>query len=554
MDSWGVLAQIVALLGTAMVLGLAAQHLRQNAVIGYLLAGVLLGPHALGIVESTATVRMLAELGVALLLFTIGLEFSLKRLRALGAKVALLGASQVALTAAVVYLAASYLGLKPQQALVVGVAVSLSSTAVVLRLLSERSELDSAHGRTGLGILLLQDLAVIPTMLLVSALAEARHGGDGLGDLAHGVLKGLGLVAAIYALMRWLLPGVMLRAASRGNRDIPVLLSVTVCLGCSWASHAAGLSPILGAFAAGIMLGESPLANQIRADVIPLRAAFLPLFFSSIGMLAAAPGWKDIVLVLPLVGAIVATKAALIVLVSLALRQRLTTAVRTGIMLSQIGEFSFVLLEAGFRQGLVDESVFQLLLSASVVTLLLTPFLIHYSGAIAGVAGAVVSRFRALASEAPAVRAHRMRDHIIVVGFGPAGQQAALDLRSHGAAVLVIDLNPSTAATTAPELPIKFGDATQPEILEHAGVSGARAVVVTAPDPLTARLIISQARKAAKLIPIISRGRYHIHQQSLMEAGSNGVVDEEMLVGKQLARETLAALGPQRATAESDPG
>lgn len=553
MDSWGVLAEIVVLLGTATVLGLAAQYLRQNAVIGYLLSGVLLGPHALRIVESTATVQMLAELGVALLLFTIGLEFSLKRLRSLGATVAMLGASQVVATAAVVYLAASYLGLKTQQALVIGMAVSLSSTAVVLRLLSERSELDSAHGRTGLGILLLQDLAVIPAMLMVSALAEARDGGDGLRELTYGVLKGLGLLGAIYALMRWLLPGVMLRAASRRNRDIPVLLSVSVCLGCSWASHALGLSPILGALAGGIILSESPLANQIRADVIPLRAAFLPLFFSSIGMLAAAPSWKDIVLVLLLVGAVVAVKTAVIVILSLAFRQTLATAVRTGIMLSQIGELSFVLLEAGFRGGLLDGHVFQLLLSASVVTLLLTPFLIHRSGVIAGLTRSVVSRFRAVSSTALTSPADRMTDHIIVVGFGPAGQQVVQDLRSHGAPVLVIDLNPKTAASTSPEVPIEYGDATQPEILEHAWVGDASAAVVTVPDPLTARLIISQVRKLAKPIPIISRARYLIHQQSLMEAGSDRVVNEEILVGKQLAHEALAALALHRVTDESDP-
>jgi CPA2 family monovalent cation:H+ antiporter-2 len=197
--------------------------------------------------------------------------------------------------------------------------------------------------------------------------------------------------------------------------------------------------------------------------------------------------------------------------------------------------------------------VFQLLLSASVMTLLLTPFLIHHSGAIAGLAKSVVSRFTAVSSAALISPADRMTDHIIVVGFGPAGQQVVQDLWSHGVPVLVIDLNPKTAASTSPELPIEYGDATQPEILEHARVGDARAAVVTVPDPLTARLIISQVRKLAKPIPIIARGRHHIHQQSLIEAGSDHVVNEEMLVGKQLARETLATLALHRATEEYDP-
>lgn len=545
MDSWRVLAQVLVVLCGATLLGLAVQRLKQNAVVGYLLAGVLLGPRVLRVAESDGTVRMLAELGVALLLFTVGLEFSLKRLRALGATVAWLGALQIVATAGAVYLAASALGLAPLAAFTAGMAVAFSSTTVVLRIVSERGELDSSHGRTALGILLLQDVAVIPAMLLVPALAEAGKGWEGMTALAYALLKGLGLLVAIYGVVRWLVPGMMLWAASRQNRDIPVLLSVSVCIGCSWASHAVGLSPILGAFAAGIILAESPLADQIRADVIPLRAAFLPLFFSSIGMLAAVPGGTGIVFLIVLVAALIVVKTVLVVLLGLALRQPPATAIRTGIVLAQIGEFSFVLLESGFREGLVDAQVFQILLSASVGTLLLTPLLIHHSGTMAAALAGIISRFAAVSGAGAAPSPDAMRDHVIVVGFGPAGQQVAQELRSHGVACLVVDLNPRTAASTSEELPIEYGDATQPEILEHARVQTARAVVVTVPDPFAARLTISQVRKLAKPIPIIARVRYNIYQQSLLAAGADRLVNEEVLVGRQLARETLTALAPR---------
>jgi len=537
MDGWSILAQILILLGAATLFGLLAQRVGQNAITGYLLAGVVLSPYLLRAAGRDA-VRMLAEIGVAMLLFTIGLEFSMTRLRALGRRVIWLGLVQMLGTLAAIAALGLALGLPASSAVVVGVAGAMSSTTVVMRLISERSELDSAHGRAAVGVSLLQDLAVVPAMLLVPMLAGAQVGAEGLRTFAWALVKAFGFLFTLYALMRWAAPGLLLRAAGARNRDLPVLLSAVVCLGSSWVSHALGLSAVLGAFAAGIILSECLLAEQIRADVIPLRAAFLPLFFTSAGMLAGVADWSGAGWMVLLVLALVFLKIAVVALAGISLGMTRADAFRAGMWLAQAGEFSFVLLEFARRSGLLDEWLFRLLLSVSVVSLLLTPPLVAAAPRIAHWMQARRGRVR------QPVESHAggWRDHVVVVGFGPAGQQVVERLRERGVSVVVVDLNPKTAAASSPDLPIEYGDASQQEILERAGVPGARAVVVTVPDPVTARNVVAQARRLAGRAPVIARARYHIHRESLTEAGSDRVVSEEVIVGRELAHEALEAL------------
>jgi len=532
-DGWSILAQILILLGSATLLGLLAQRLGQNAITGYLLAGVLLAPYLVRAAGRDA-IRLLAEIGVALLLFTIGLEFSLTRLRALGARVAWLGAAQIGATTLITAACACAAGMRTAPGIVVGLAAAMSSTTVVMRLLSERSELDSAHGRAALGVALIQDLAIVPAMLLVPLLASSEQAGQGLRLLAAALLKAVVLLAAIYALMRGLAPVLLLKAASARNRDLPVLLSGVVCLGSSWISHWLGLSASLGAFAAGIILSECVLAEQIRADVIPLRAAFLPLFFTSAGMLAGPGDWSTLGLAAVLVAALVLIKTGVVLTASLVLRMTARDALRAGVSLAQAGEFSFVLLGFARDAGLLDEMLFRLLLTVSVLSLLLAPPLVLL---VARLAVPTTSR-QGRAGTAEGSRS----GHVVVIGYGPAGQQVAGSLREHGVPVLVVDLNPRTAAFSSPGLPIEYGDATQQEILERAGVPRARAVVVTIPDPLTARHVVAQARHLAAQAPVIARARYHIHSESLAAAGSDRVVSEEVIVGRELAHQTLQAL------------
>lgn len=543
MNIWSALADVLIILVVALLLGIVAERLKQNALLGYLLSGVLLGPSGFGLVRQVEEVRQLAEVGVALLLFTIGLEFSLRRLRELGAVASLGGTAQILGTGIAFALLALAFGRPLPEAVIIGVALSVSSTAVVLRVLVDRSELDSLHGRNALGILLAQDLAIVPLMLVISAVAEGVDAATALQRLGMRVGFVFLLVIVVYIASERLVPPLLTLASGRNNRELPVILAVAVCLGATWASYRLGLSPTLGAFMAGVLLAESPFAEQIRADVGPLRAVFVTMFFASAGMLADLPRGRGLLLVLAAAALILLVKGLVAGGVIRAFGQPQKVAFATGLALAQIGEFSFVMLQVGFEAGAVAAETFQILLSASVVTLLVTPYLMATGSQLCE----VLVRRRDAAPYPPssAVGQAPARDHkrVIVVGYGPAGRSVVASLRGAGIPLLVLDLNPKTVSDDPAQIPIEIGDASRGDILQHHHLQTARAVVVTVPDPQTARLIIHQAKLAAPEVPVIARGRYHIHIARLEQAGADSVVDEEYVTGERLGTEVLEALG-----------
>lgn len=548
MEIWSALADVVMILAVALLLGIVAERLKQNALLGYLLSGVLLGPSGLGLVGQVEEVRQLAEVGVALLLFTIGLEFSLRRLRELGAVASLGGAAQIVGTGVVFASLALALGRPVSEAVIVGAALSVSSTAVVLRVLVDRSELDSLHGRNALGILLAQDLAIVPLVLVIAAVAEGADTITALQTLAVRVGLGFLLVVFVYIASERLVPPLLRLASARNNRELPVILAVATCLGATWASHALGLSPILGAFVAGVLLAESPFAEQIRADVGPLRAVFVTMFFASAGMLADMPGGLGLLRVLATAAVILVVKALVVGAVIRSFRLPHQVAFATGLALAQIGEFSFVLLQVGNDAGAVSPETFQLLLSASVVTLLVTPYLMEASSRLSEL---LVRRWDVAPYRPPSADEQGPdRDHqrVIVVGYGPAGRSVVESLRKAKIPLLVIELNPKTVAENRAVIPIEIGDASRGDILQHHHLAWARAVVVTIPDPQAARMVIHQSKLAAPHLPVIVRGRYHVHIPRLKEAGADSIVDEEYLMGERLGEEILAALRKIEAT------
>ena len=543
-DNWAVLVDIFVLLSAALLLGMLFERLRQDAVGGYLVAGIFLGPGVSGWISNVEDYRILAELGVALLLFTIGLEFSWSRLRELGSVALVGGTIQILLTAVIAAVVSIALGFSLAEAIVVGAALSLSSTAVVLRVLTNRAMLDSLHGRNSLGILLLQDLAVVPLVLLISALGEGLRGRAAFGGFALSLAAATALVAAMFLLTKYAFPRVLHMASAYRNRDLPVVLAFAVCLGAVAACHALGLSPILGAFVAGMLLSESPFSQQIRADIIPLRAGFLTLFFASFGMLTFVPAYQDLLMIAPLALAIMCGKAMIVGFVIRLFRQPRGMAVTTGLTLAQIGEFSFVLLELGYHHGLVAPATFQALLCACVFTLILTPNVIAGAPRL----GEIVTRVLSPRGEARSVEPHPSRETehspgpVIIVGFGPAGQGVAETLREAMKRFVVVDLNPRSVAAQRSSLPIEFGDATRPEILNHLGIQHSRAVVVTVPDPQTSELIVRQAKRMAPQVPVIARCRYHAHAPGLLRAGVDRLVDEEDLTGRRLGAEIVDLL------------
>jgi CPA2 family monovalent cation:H+ antiporter-2 len=539
MNIWSALTDVVLILAVALLLGIIAERLKQNALLGYLLSGLLLGPSGIGLVRQVEEVRQLAEVGVALLLFTIGLEFSLRRLRELGAVASLGGAAQILATGTLFALLAVALDRPVSEAVIIGAALSVSSTAVVLRVLVDRSELDSLHGRNALGILLAQDLAIVPLVLVISAVSEGADAITALQRLGLRVGLGFALVVVVYIASERLIPPLLALASARNNRELPVILAVAVCLGATAASQALDLSPILGAFVAGVLLAESPFAEQIRADLGSLRTVFVTMFFASAGMLADLPQGRGLLLVLAAAAVILVVKALVVGAVIRTFRQPHQVAFATGLALAQIGEFSFVLLQVGFEAQAVSAETFQLLLSASVVTLLVTPYLMAASSRLSEL---LVRRWDAApyppsgaAEQGPAWD----RKRVIVIGYGPAGRSVVESLRSAEIPLLVIELNPKTVSENRALIPIEIGDATRGDILQHHHLPWARAVVVALPDPQTARLVIRQAKLVAPNVPVIARGRYHVHIGRLKEAGADSVVDEEYVTGERLGAEIL---------------
>ncbi|MHC4765052.1 MAG: cation:proton antiporter [Planctomycetota bacterium] len=552
MDVWGALFDLLILLGAALLLGTLCERLRQNAILGYLLAGMLLGPNTLNVISNEQQVRALAELGVALLLFTIGLEFSWRRLRRMGTVALGGGTLQVILTGAAAAGVALLCGLSPRAAAATGSIIALSSTACVVRVLVARAELDSIHGRHALGILLLQDLAVVPLVILVTVLGL----GDTTPQIATALLKTAGLavllVAGLFVLLNYVVPRLFGLQSLQQNRELPVLLAVVVGLGSAWAAHGIGSSPAVGAFVAGLLLAETPFARQIRADIAALRTLLMTLFFSSIGMLGdpawAAGNWLAVTTV---VAAILIGKPLVIWLLLRAFGQTHRHALSTGMCLGQVGEFSFVLAAVARGSGLLTDDQFKLIVAATIATLFFTPYLVagarpaaHWVISRLERRGLVKVMARTVAAVAP-----RPEGHILIIGFGPAGQAVGETLLDRAGDVWVVDLN-ARAVTAARRMGFHgfVGDSAHPQVLDDLHFAGAAAVVITIPDPVAARHIIQHIKAAQPEACILARARYHVYRWELDFAGASVVVDEEQQVGMRLARElrrVLRAAEPQ---------
>ena len=547
MDLWTALLDILILLTTAIVLGALCERFRQSPLLGYLLAGTLLGPNAFNLLPSHEAVTAIAELGVALLLFTIGLEFSWRRLRDIGPVALGGGTLQVVLTAVVTAGICLIIGLGPRTSVAFGAVIALSSTAAVLRLLTARAEIDAIHGRYAVGILLLQDLAVVPLVLVIAALSS----GGPIADVGWGITRAIGLAAvlvgALHVLISYALPGILGSRIAERYSDLPILLAVVTAVGAAWLSNELGFSPVLGAFVAGMLLAESPFATQIRADIIPFRTLFVTLFFSSIGMLSN-PGWvaEHWLLLTGVVAVIVIGKSLITTGVVRVFGGPIGPSLATGIVLAQVGEFSLVVAVLARQGGLIELGEFDLIVAALITTLFLTPFLMGLGPQMARVVGGRSSLALSIA-ESPSGRPgmpEMLCDHLVIVGFGPAGQRFAEQMMPERSLdIFVVELARRTAdLARGYGLRTLIGDATRDDVLARVHVRTAACVVITIPDPWTARHIIQQVRALAPNTPIVVRARYHIHRWQLAMAGADAVVDEEEEVGIQIAAEVRRRL------------
>ncbi|MEJ2222796.1 MAG: cation:proton antiporter [Desulfobacterales bacterium] len=538
MEIWKLIGEILLLLLGAFLLGALAQRLKQSAIIGYLLAGIVLGP----LLFNRQAVMSVAELGVALLLFSIGLEFSLGRLKRMGS-IALVGGSLQVLLTMGLFAGLFVLFHPPASALAIGALVALSSTAIVLRVLVDRAEIDSVHGRSALGVLLVQDVAVVPLVLFITILTG---GGNSL-EIAVTVGRTLGaavaIVALFYILYFQIIPRLLLKTELFSNRELVVLLTILLAVGSIWAAHSVGLSPSLGAFLAGMLLAESPFAAQVRSDIGSIRVLFVTLFFVSIGMLAD-PGWflSNWSVVFLWLFLVVIGKTLIVYLIFLFFKIGHGQALATGISLSQMGEFSFVLGTIAKTGGLIDGELFALIVSVTIFSMFIAPYAVSYAIPLARWSvGLFSSRQRSLMMQQEK-SGLTTSGRILIIGFGPAGQEVADALIKEKLRPEVIELNPKTAQIAREKgLPLHLGDASGTEMLEKGGIHEACIVVVTVPDPRSAAQIIRTIHLLSPDLPVIARSRYQIAVPDLQRAGAV-VIDEEHTVGIAIAREVIEVL------------
>ena len=545
MQFWPTLFDIGALLGVAFVLGALCERLRQSALLGYLLAGMLLGPNALDLVSTSEELTGLAEVGVCLVLFSLGLEFSWRRLRSFGPTALGAGVLQVGLTLGAVTALSVLAGLPIRPAVVIGAAFALSSTAGVVRLLMARAEIDSVHGRHALGILLFQDLAVVPLVLLTGFLGTPGSGDEALRSLGKTGLKLVAMVVSFYIVFNHLVPRVLLVTSSLRNRELPVLFAAFGTLSSIYVGHELGISPAVGAFIAGMLLGGSPFATQIRADLGMLRTLLVTVFFSSVGMLAD-PRWivENAASTLSIAAAVIAVKGVVCFAALLLVRQRAHSSLAAALCLSQVGEFAFVIGEAA-RGTLIDDELFMIIVSTMIVTLGATPYLIAWAPSIATLVLSPLSKLGVVKQSTPAAEGERgtRRGHVVLIGYGPAGQMCGEVLRESSHQVSVLDLNPRLVAEAeGAGFEAHVGDGTHPDVLEHVNVDSAAAVIVAIPDTRAAENSVRAVRSHTDRVPIVARSRYHKHVEVLEPAGANAVVDEEREVGELLGRRTLSVV------------
>ncbi len=539
MDIWFFIMELVMLLGGAFLLGAVAQKLGQSPILGYLLAGTVVGP----LLFNTAAVNQASELGVALLLFAIGLEFSFKQLARMGRMAFGGGSLQVALTMLVVTLAiVGFMGLP--QALTIGAIVALSSTTVVLRVLVDRAEIDSVKGRTCLAILLLQDMAIVPLVLMVSfftpAVAELNIG----LHILKVIVSVVGLALVFYILLYHLAPRLLSESQLFANRELTVLLSIAVGLGAAWAAHALHISPALGAFVAGMLLGESPFATQVRADIGAMRIIMVTLFFASVGM-QAKPMWflNHLHWILLAGSLILLLKTGIIFLVARLFSLDARKAFATGITLSQVGEFSFVLAAAARNGGVLNTDIVDLIVSVIIVLMLATPYLIANADKISEKILGLLSKQRTVVYDTQEPKQTDTFNQVLVVGLGPAGRQVVQMLLNHQLTPILLDVNPKSREYAHQlGLQLHIGDAGHEEVLMHAGLAQVCLVVVTVPDPRAAIRVVSIIRRLRPQVTIAVRCRYHRHMADLTKAGADIVVDGEITMGNELSKQIVERL------------
>ena len=536
------LRDLVVLLAAALPVVLVFQRLNVPSVVGFLIAGVVLGPHGAGLIAQSAHVESLADLGLILLLFVVGLELSFGQLTRLGRVILWSGSLQVLVTTGLVFVAAHLAGFPRSHALFIGFLVVQSSTVILLKVLSDRGELDAPQGHLAIGIALIQDLCLVPMMLLSRTLSTP----EAVSWLAVGLvlLQAAAALAIIVLAARVLIPALLRQIVALRSRELFTAAIVLFSLGTAWLAAQLGLSLALGALIAGVVISQSEYSHQAVADILPFRDAFHSIFFISIGMLLHLDYlFSHLWLLLAAAAATLGLKLAIVLAVTLPFYRSLRVAFITAVSLAAVGELSFVLARFAAPSALLSPVEYEAFIGVAVLTMLVSPFLINAAPAVA----ARLQTLLGAPEPEPGGTREAVQNHVLIVGYGLNGENLATVLRQTGLPYGILELNPErvTVARRRGE-PILYGDATRVEVLRKAGVAAAHVVVVAISDPVATRRIVALARQQNPQAPIIVRTRYVAEMDELRQLGASEVIPEEFETSVEIFARVLRRLRTPR--------
>lgn len=539
MDRPLVISLLISLALVIVVL-LVCRRLKIPPILGYLITGIIVGPEVSGLLSTSQQMHFLAELGVVFLLFSLGLEFSLPKLMAMKGLVFGLGSAQVIVTSSIMTIGAVFFGFNIEQAMVIAVAVALSSTAIVIRQLAEQNQTNSMSGQMAISVLLFQDLAVVPVLIIVPMLGTES---DFAWSLLTALAKGVGAFIVLFMAGKWLLPRLFDEIARARSDELFVLTTLLIVVLTGALTYSLGLSAALGAFLSGMMLGESKYRHQLEADIRPFRDILMGVFFVSIGMMlnlvVIADNWLTLLILLPVV---IFIKVSVVAIIYYRHQARRRSALKSGIYLAQIGEFGFVVLSLAQQSDLLSSSTVSLIIALGVISMALTPLLMHYADKVAKL---LISNDELLSVPMPSIEKYRdISEHVVICGFGRVGQTVARFLTTEAIPYVAIERDPirTQEAITAGEN-VLFGDGRNKDILKKLAISKAKLVIITFNNFHSSMQVLSVCRDLAPEVKVLIRTRDDNKMGELKAAGAAAVVPETLEGSLMLVSQVLYMSG-----------
>lgn len=538
------LQDILILLGFSVFIVFALQKLKLPSIIGFLITGIIIGPFGFSLINAVEQVEILSEIGVILLLFVIGMELSIKQLISIKKTVFIGGSLQVGLTILIASLVYYFLGSSWNESVFVGFLFSLSSTAIVLKTLQDRQQITAPHARNALAILIFQDIIVVP-MMLVTPMMAGESTNLGLSILLL-IVKSIIVLAITFVSARYVVPRLMHAVAKTNSKELFLLVTITLCFAVAFLTSEAGLSLALGAFIAGLIVSESEYSHQATSIILPFRELFTSFFFVSVGMLLDLTFFlSNIPIILLLVLIVFVVKSSVAAIAVAILKYPIRTVLLTGLSLFQVGEFAFILSKVGIEYNLLTAETNQYFLSVSIVSMILTPFVIIFSENIVdkfigvskklGLDSTITS-----AKDKTEIYSHDLNNHLVIIGYGINGSNLAKAAAASNIQYVVIEMNAETVQREkARGVPIIFGDATQEHILETVNISNARASVIAISDNFATRSIIKNIRSYSDSLYLVVRTRYVKETSELLALGADEVIPEEFETSIQIFTNVL---------------